>query len=493
MSVDRFFAGLRRWLLLVIVATTVGCPEPTPKGGQLAALNKQGPKPDLLLVVLDTVRADRLSTYGHTRPTSPQLDLIAQAGVVYEDVTAPASWTWPSHASIFTGLPPWKHGAHMQAGFAAGAGGKSAQGVMPLDPSIPTLAQTLKAAGYTTIALSANPYLDPKLGLMAGFDRAEVMADKDVVAQAEALLQADHDQPLFLFVNLMRAHAPWGLSPAPWSKQHETLLTGDDAPAFVKKYRRDKPFMLDFYQEKKPGEGTGFERLQRGELSLTEADKALIMDLYDGEILAGDYLLSRIVGAWTALRPEGIVAVTSDHGELMGEHGLWEHGKTVYPELTRVPLVIAAPGRLQAGHREHMPVQLHDLHPTLLALTGTGVPTWSLVDASRDMPRPGPVQAKAWASQRWVKSVGQALQWDWTLSREGQWVQLGASDGGGDWFHNLETDPRLVQPVTPPEDVRGRLQTHTDALKTEQRTGSRPVEIPQAVHDQLRALGYVED
>ena len=482
MPVDRIFAVRMRVALLWLGLVVQGCPEPTPEGGTAASAGSAASRPDVLLVVLDTVRADRLSTYGHSRSTSPQLDLIAEAGVVFEDVTAPASWTWPAHASLFTGLPPWKHGAHMQA-----------QGVMPLDPSLPTLAQTLQAAGYRTIALSGNPYLDPKLGLMAGFERTEILADKDVVAQAEALLQEPGEQPLFLFVNLMRAHAPWGLSPAPWSAQHRALLTGASAPDFVKRYRRDKPFMLDFYQEVVQGEGTGFERLQRGELTLSSADKALILDLYDGEIAAGDYLLSRIVSAWTAGRPDGVVAVTSDHGELMGEHGLWEHGKTVFPELTRVPLVIAAPGRLAAGQRIHMPVQLHDLHPTLLALTGVGAPKWSLLDAVRDMPRPGPIQARAWASARWARSVGGALRWDWALVREGPWARLWSTGPGSPRYHDLSADPGMVVPSSAPATIRARLDVHAETLSSDKRKEAVPVEIPAEVHARLRALGYVED
>jgi arylsulfatase A-like enzyme len=490
--VDRFFAGLVARAAPALLLVCMACPEPGP-AGQAPRLMPSGPPPDVLLVVLDTVRADRLSTYGHVRATSPQLDLLAEAGVVFEDVTAPASWTWPSHASLFTGLPPWKHGAHMQAGFAGASTPEGEQGTMPLDPKLPTLAETLGAAGYQTVALSANPYLEPKLGLMRGFGRAEVLPDKEVVAQAEALLQTKGDAPLFVFVNLMRAHAPWGLSPAPWSAQHEALLIGDSAPEFVKKYRRASPFMLDLYQEKVPGEGTGFERLQRGELVLTAAEHALIMDLYDGELAAADYQLSRIVSAWTAQRPEGVVIVTSDHGELMGEHGLWEHGKTVYPELTRVPLVIAAPGRLPAGHREQMPVQLHDLYPTILALTGAAKPAWSLLDAGSGMPRPGPIQAKSYASARWARSVGGLLRWDWTLNREGQWAKLQASQDGLGGYFNINDDPWMAAPAAPPDAERARLDTHTAEQVEPPSTSAVPLSIPDAVHDQLRALGYVAD
>ena len=95
MAVDRFFAGLAGWGRLALLTTLLGCPEPTPADRRAKSAFDADSRPDVLLVVLDTMRVDRLSTYGHSRPTSPQLDLIAAAGVVFDDVTAPSSWTWP--------------------------------------------------------------------------------------------------------------------------------------------------------------------------------------------------------------------------------------------------------------------------------------------------------------------------------------------------------------------------------------------------------------
>ena len=138
------------------------------------------PTPDVLLVVLDTVRPDRLSPYGHERATSPELAALARRGVLFEDVTAPSNWTWPTHASIFTGKPPWEHGAHFGRGdrevhFHWGGFAR------PMRRDLPTLAEKFAAAGYRTVFLNANPVLKSPLAdsITRGFERKR-FAGKDV-------------------------------------------------------------------------------------------------------------------------------------------------------------------------------------------------------------------------------------------------------------------------------------------------------------------------
>jgi arylsulfatase A-like enzyme len=141
-------------------------------------------RPSVLLVVLDTVRADRVSSYGYRRPTTPQLDAVAAAGVLFEDVSAPAPWTWPSHASLFTGEPPWVHGAHLvlERDDASSILGMS---VSPMRGDLPTLAERFGASGYRSVASVANDWLGPELGLMRGFDSVEVFGtDAGVVGRA---------------------------------------------------------------------------------------------------------------------------------------------------------------------------------------------------------------------------------------------------------------------------------------------------------------------
>ena len=235
------------------------------------------PPPDVLVVVMDTVRADHTSPYGAPFAT-PTLDAIAASGVVYEDVTS-SSWTWPSHASLFTGEPPWVHGAH----FTDAAGVDLAEGwihVSPMREDLPTLAERFGQAGYRTAAISCNELLTSELGLMRGFDTAEVFDNRDdqVLQRAKALLNAGDERPLLLFVNLYTAHAPWearqdtqGLRPdiaaaewaAPWA-------VGDVAIAPHKGRSEEGGDLAEMWL--------------KGELEIPPEGWALVNDLYDGEV-----------------------------------------------------------------------------------------------------------------------------------------------------------------------------------------------------------------
>ena len=157
---------------------------------------------------------------------------------------------------------------------------------------------------------------------------------------------------------------------------------------------------LDFYRLRDGADRGGFRQLIAGDIRIPQDDMPIIEDLYTAGINAADFIMNRIVSQWMAHSPRGIVAVTSDHGEYLGEHGLWEHGKTVFTEVVDVPLVIAAPGRLPKGTRVSTPVQMQDLHDTLLALANIpGEHPHSLVPVANGGPRNRPIQAKAWASR----------------------------------------------------------------------------------------------
>ena len=133
--------------------------------------------PDVLVVVLDTVRADHLSTYGYHRETSPELSVLAQEGVLFRDVTSPSSWTWPAHASMFTGELPWDHGAHRAQ---RGAQFQDSEWFLSgMSTSLPTLAQTFTQNGYRSYAFGTNALLSEELGLMRGFARVHATEDEE--------------------------------------------------------------------------------------------------------------------------------------------------------------------------------------------------------------------------------------------------------------------------------------------------------------------------
>ncbi|MCB9758817.1 MAG: sulfatase [Alphaproteobacteria bacterium] len=469
--------------LLVTLACTEELPDPPPR-------------PDVLLVVLDTVRADHLSAYGHTRATSPQFDAIAASGVLFEDVTAPASWTWPSHASLFTGTAPWTHGAH----FVEGDTGLPLSGghlhAAPMREDLETLAEAFAAAGYRTASLSANQLLAPELGLTRGFEVAETFADdSDILPRARALLRQD-DEPLFLFVNFYGAHAPWFITEA--TRPLAAQLHPQAGQEWVLPYVIADGGGVHVHQKPSPGQPSAFEAYVSGELEIPPDGKRLIRRLYDGELRRVDQMLNQLLKAWNASgRGAGVVAVTSDHGEYLGERGLLAHCRTLYPEVLRIPLVLAAPGRLPAGVRVETPVQLQDLHPTLLELAGLAPrprpEADSLVPLASDPDAPlnAPIKAAAWRDPNLAKRVGGRFEQGYRLFRDAdEALILGMT--GGEEYYALAEDPGMNQ------DLAAQRPERVEALRAEAARGypeaetSGPVEVSAETLEVLRAMGYID-
>jgi len=451
--------------------------------------------PDVLLVVLDTVRADRLSTYGYHRATSPQLDAVAGAGVVFEDVTTAGTWTWPAHASLFTGEPPWIHGAHIGRGELGAAVKAGHLGALHLRSELPTLAERFKAAGYRTTSLSANALLSPDLGLTRGFDEAVFLPDHEVASRGAALAAESGGAPHFLFLNFMGAHAPWNITPAPWSARHTARVAPDTAAAWAQPYLTKEPEGLDLYIAPEAGGLDGFQLLHTGDLRIPDEDMGWVQDLYDGQVAVSDYLLHRVLSTWTEAHPDGIVAVVSDHGEYLGERGLWEHGKTVYREIIQVPIVLAAPGRLPAGTRVQTPVQLRDIYPTLLDLSGVEKgASGSLVPIVSGAKRPGPILAKAWASSVWERLIGGRFAHDWQLIREGNVAVVQGSDGTVERY-DLGADPSMSMDLhgADPGPSQPLIDRWSSSFVEADRADANPVQLPDRVVERLKALGYVSD
>jgi arylsulfatase A-like enzyme len=454
--------------------------------------------PDVLLVVMDTVRADRLHTFGHTRPTSNQLDAIAQAGVRFTDVTADGTWTWPGHASLFTGEPPWVHGAHWSEDKAVAGKVNAETGyweVSPMREDLPTLAERFAGAGYRCVSLSANSLLAPALGLTRGFERAEWLKwDGAVVEAASGAMKASDPRPLFLTINLMAAHAPYGLVPeVPWSAGHAPALNPDTMPTWVAPYRMDRtPSALGLTERAQPGGLTGEEAYAKGELRLDETDLAMIRDLYDGELVRIDKALSQLIGDWNQSgRGQGVVLVTADHGEYLGEHGQIGHGFSVFREVTHVPLVIAAPGRLRRGQTVDTPVQLSDVFDTLLDLADleSSAPK-SLVAVADGAARSGPIRAAAWPMADWAQKVGGRFTVGHRLYREADDVLLLDTTGAAALFHARDTAMMNDRSVSEPERTARLVALAQDAFPEAQSSGR--IRVPDEALLQLKALGYTE-
>ena len=399
---------MMRWLALVVMA---GCTFSVPR------------KPDVLLVVLEGVRADRLAVHGADRGTSNQLKAMADAGVAFHDATSSAGWSWPGHAALFTGEPPWVHGAHWGDPTAVAQSNETLS-VTAMRTELPTLAERFREAGYRTVVLGSNPMLATEYGLTRGFAQVE-SADRDdgVVAAAEVLLGEPDPRPLLMVVTLSAAQGPLQLTPsAPWSNKHRRMLHRTHAPDWVKRHRVDAiPPALDLVTRTAPGRRTGEESFARGTLKLSEFDLEFIRDLYDGELVNLDRSLGELVAAWNrSERGSGILAVTGTSGTMLGEDGVLGDGVRLTATSNRVPLVIAAPGRLDAGVDVYTPVQMRELHPTLLDLAGVVEdPSGSLVPVVGGQARTEAIQAAVWPNPAFAQRVGGRFAAGQRLHREG--------------------------------------------------------------------------
>lgn len=333
-----------------------------------------GGAPNVLLIVLDTVRAQNLSLYGYERRTTPELERLAASGIRFERALSTASWTPPSHASMFTGRFPHELLPHWHA---------------PLDDTYPTLAEVLAARGYLTAGIVGNvEYTSRESGLARGFARYEdylvspaefVMSSAltqtlvahnrplrrllgwyDILGRKDAAevnrhflrwLDRRDERPFFAFLNYYDAHEPY-LPPEPFEER------------FGSTKARKKP-LLNYWKRQAT-------RSEKKKMSPEEIQAEL--DAYDGTIAFLDQHLGRL---FDELRKRGLlqntlIVVTSDHGEQFGEHGLFAHANSLYRQLLHVPLVIALPGEVPAGRSLREPVSLRDIPATVLDLVEPG-------------------------------------------------------------------------------------------------------------------------
>ncbi|MGO9462686.1 MAG: sulfatase-like hydrolase/transferase [Isosphaeraceae bacterium] len=332
--------------------------------------------PNVVLVVLDTVRADHLSLHGYGRDTSPNLARIARRGIVFCQARSTAPWTLPSHASMMTGR--WPH--ELSAGINS-----------PLDERYTTLAEYLAANGYATAGFVANnAYAGAETGLSRGFARYE---DHDLSLE-DLVWNSSFGQRLIL----------WGLRPpepraggnqVDYHRKAAAEVVGA-ALAWTRRIK-NRPFFafLNIYDAHDPYfPPAGFDRhfgvkpesaVDIGTLSrwfvldkkrVTARDRELVRDAYDDCLAYVDLQLGRFIEGLDrgGLLANTLVIITADHGEDLGEHELYGHASSLYDPEIHVPLVILLPGGAQAGRSIAAPVSLRDLSATVADLTGLAGP-----------------------------------------------------------------------------------------------------------------------
>lgn len=315
--------------------------------------------PDIVLVVVDTLRADHLSLYGHGNPTSPKIDALAKSGGHFTRAYSHSGWTLPSFASLFTGLYPHEHGVVRDAAANARFG--------RLDDAVETLAEKLQARGYRTGAFVNNTFLAPEFNLQQGFDRWDWVAAShdrhrsahDTVTAALAW-KAEQSGPSFTLVHFMEPHL--GYRPTAPARGRFAKIGGE-------------PFELPF----DPPTATR-RAWANGDAPMPDGrDRRYIRDLYDEEILLVDYAVGELVAGLDLEKTA--VLLTADHGEELWDRGGYEHGHSLHDELTRVPLVVA--GRVPVKGEQEGVVDHRMLFGGILALAGAPGPSlW-------DTPGPG--------------------------------------------------------------------------------------------------------
>ena len=463
-------------------------------------------QPNILLISVDTLRPDHLHCYGYARDTSPNIDRLAAEGALFENVISSTSWTLPAHAALFTGLADTVHGC--------------VDTDRRLEDSRHTLAERLRESGYATVGFFSGPYLHPVFGLSQGFDeyidctsypelservierkgtvdghQIETRAHSDITnprvyQQVRDWLDAGPPQPFFMFIHMWDVHFDF-IPPPPY----------------------DEMFDPDYQ-----GSVTGERFLFNAAINtlMPKRDLEHVIALYDGEIAWTDMHIGKILDDLDSLglRESTLVALVSDHGTEFFEHELKGHRQSLYDEVIRIPLIVRYPRRVPQGQRYSEQVRIIDVLPTLLELVGAGAPPDTMGQSLVPLFEGGKLKrdnlaiselfcdsgqltpAGLWASKdprfpirhrlRSFRRPDRKLIYD--LNRERTVVfdlladpaeQAPLADSGAPQMQSLLRDARWA---------RTWLREFREALPT---TGEAS-EIPEAVLEKLRMLGYVD-
>ena len=440
---------------------------------QLACERQEPAAPDLpsnlIVISIDTLRADHVGAYGYPHATTPEIDTLAKDSVLFEKCIAHAPTTLASHASIMTSRLPRHHGASIARKT------RLADGVI-------TLAETLKHAGYSTASFNGGIQLDAVYGLDRGFDLYESVQTETQSAQAalsgdESRLEHGVDQalawtsdvqrPFFIFLHSYEIHHPY-------TPDDEYLSLFDEG------YEGDLPDHTSI---------SALKKINYRKDSIDDADRQHIIDTYDAELRSADDAVGDLIAA---LREKGLydntmIVVTSDHGEEFGEHGMmgW-HSHTLHDELLLVPLIVKYPQSRNRGLVMPFQVRGIDIAPTVLSALGIEIPM-DFDGADLEPFLSGDVDPDL-AALSMFDGYSHDLRWSlrangWKLN---QWQH--------DRLHLLKDDPNEETDIAELESERARqLRERAEELLSAAET---PVDVStrprEQTEDQLRALGYIE-
>jgi arylsulfatase A-like enzyme len=451
---------------LAALLSLVGCGEPGGPGS--AARRPHG----IVLIVLDTLRADALSSYGNPRDTTPALDALASRGVLFEQAVSHSSWTLPGFVGLLSGSYP------SARTFTGGLLRES-------------MVERLRGAGFATAAFTESGYVSSHFGMDRGFDHFEERLAKirvpgtddaklrggikHTMGSAITWLRENSEQPFFLLVHSYEPHIPY-------RRTHYAK----DLPSGTLDETYDVP---------------DAKAVRAGETSAGDTERAYVRALYDGGARFADRQVARLLETLDelALTQRTVVIVTSDHGEDLGDRDprdLGRHQHHLYDELLLVPLIVVAPQRMWALDRVKPQVRLVDVMPTVLALAGlpeqAGADGRSLLPLMRGE---GEAPRQAWATLREGDSQLVALR-----VNGGKLISSRPLESDGsvrDELYDLRLDPiertdLAGQGREAETAMRALIDRHVGERELEEPDAAAPCEADPALCAQLEALGYVD-
>jgi arylsulfatase A-like enzyme len=439
--------------------------------------------PNVIVIAIDTLRADHLSCYGYAQNRTSSIDALAGSGVRYASAFAEASWTRPSMATILTGLYPSSHGAVHKAD--------------SLPDRVDTLAEILARGGYYTAGFADNINIAPTFNFQQGFAEYHYLAPVLLFNASEPAAQLAlysglrllHERFLARRVDVRHYYQPAETVTA--EAMHWLETTGlRERPFFLFLHYMDPhdPYFVH------PFNGEGYARVANPNPAPGVADK--YRALYDGEIA---YLDEELGVLLRDLKTRGLydgtlIILTADHGEEFHEHGGWWHGTTLYDEQTHVPLIVKAPGGEGAGGVVTDLVTSLDIAPTVLAASGISVPKTMQGRALALQPDGSPGRDSVFAEEDFEGNVLQAVRtpaWKFIIANPGNPRGLEPEE-----LYDLGHDPGEQRDVaTSSVAQRDRMLATLGRTVLEARAQAGTTEqgkIDAATNDRLRALGYAQ-
>ncbi len=472
------FPGLAAAAILVAALSAAGLndagatasPEAAPQSAPVAR------DYNVILISIDSLRADHIGAYGYPRQTSPAIDALARDGVLFRHASSTTSWTLPGHMSMLTGRSLLGHGVVSDD--------------RQLTPDVPIVAESFQAAGYQTHGIVSAPYVEARYGFGRGFDSyddhtinfathgasyLEVTAPL-LQRTAESWLEGrDPDKPFFLFLHYWDVHYDY-IPPSPYDRMFDPDYAGSMT-----------------------GENFYFNpQVRKG---MDPRDLEHLVALYDGEIrLVDDHLAElRATLDRLGLAEDTVMVVTADHGDEFFEHGRKGHHRTLYDEVTRVPLIVYVPGHRPTRPVVDMETSIIDIVPTMLGLTGIEAPAGvegadlSAVAFGDAEPWDRRTESELYRFQTLNVQVSQRTR-DYKIIHHFKYRRLESYD--------LTSDPaeqRNLSPWTrPTRDLMASMRNSLSSLwpvfrgRILEMGGVHALEVDAETEERLRALGYME-